>query len=73
MLVNRFIINLRSAACPAGEADSSFHASRMSTVNFHGSGSGRFLGNIGEPLTDGEDECEESELDGEDLVSERVV
>lgn len=55
--MNRFMINLRSAAEPGDScaATSSFHPSRISIPNFRAATSSRFLGNIGEDLDTGDE------------------
>ena len=55
VLLNRFIINLRSLNSPDSSQDSSAqqYLSRFSPPNFHVPDSRSFLGNIGEDLQDG--------------------
>ena len=64
ILMNRFIINLRSLNAPSSSQDSSTrqHWSRFSAPNFHIPGS--FLGNIGEDLQDGH-EAADDDRDGD--------
>ena len=65
VLLNRFIINLRSLNSPSLSQDSSTrqHWSRFSAPNFHVPDSGSFLGNFGEDLQDGREPAN-ADLDG---------
>ena len=63
VLLNRFIINLRSLGTPSSSQDSSVrqHWSRFSAPNFHIPDS--LLGNIGEDLQEGHEPAN-ADLDG---------
>ena len=65
VLVNRFIINLRSLNSASSSQGSSArqHWSRFSAPNFHISGPESFLGNIGEDLQHGQEPAD-ADLDG---------
>ncbi|KIP05438.1 hypothetical protein PHLGIDRAFT_14527 [Phlebiopsis gigantea 11061_1 CR5-6] len=69
LLMNRFMINLRSAAEPGDSyaATSSFHPSRISIPNFRAVASSRFLGNIGEDLDVGDARPESNEERAQDM------
>ena len=61
VLMNRFIINLKSLDTPISSQGSSTrqHWSRFSAPNFHIPDSGSFLGNIGEDLQDGHEPADD--------------
>ena len=66
VLMNRFIINLRSLSTASGSSQGSSarqHWSRFSAPNFHIPDSESFLGNIGEDLQDGH-EPTDNDLNG---------
>ena len=67
ILMNRFMINLRSAADPRhNQPTSSFHPTRMSMPEFRAATHNSFLGNIGEEIITGDEDSDLGFDDQED-------